>query len=126
MFSHAPALTELSILDTSPVPAAWTIHLDLTSQFGSAGMMFVVTVTNRTVGTVSASFLGAATAGGATLPLGSDLTRSIAADAMVIIPLTGTIPPFVDLVLTPAGGFDGSVAVTLRSSEYTGNVGVSS
>ena len=92
-----------------------TLTLGNLSSGPATGVVFVFKTVDRTQGTctivVEGSFNGVDYR-----PLGSDLIKVISADGLSYLVLTGAIPSDLQLTLTPATGFDGTVEIIARSS----------
>lgn len=118
-FAHLPASASQTLRAAAAVGAAATITLNLTGLPRCPALAILIRNASRTAGTLTVSFTGGATQALVTgTPLGSDLTRAITTAEYTVIFLTGTIPPWVQITLTPSGGYDGIATVTGRAAIY--------
>lgn len=81
----------------------------------SAAQFFVLTTTGWTVGAVTVQLQGS-NDGITYTDAGNAFDLSITATGVRYVPLTGALAPYLRLALTPAGGFDGVLAVEYRAS----------
>lgn len=89
---------------------------------GQNGLVIVIRSTGRTVGTLAVTVVGGDVSEeiASYTSLGTDLSRTISTGTITYIALDGCFPSNIGVVLTPAGGFDGSVSVEIR---YPGQPG---
>ena len=83
------------------------------------GMEFEVVTAARTAGSITATLQGSFDGGTTYQALGSSSIYSvsgIATNKTTVISPRNVIPDMVRVVLTPAGGFDGTVAINFRTS----------
>lgn len=83
----------------------------------TGAITFVLETTGRTVGSYTAQVEGSIDGLSTTYySLGAAMLKTVLLDGYKYIQLSGAVPKYVRVVLTPAGGFDGRVAVIARSA----------
>lgn len=119
MFAHLSSGNALTVRSAAALTATETKSLThFLSLSGSSGFIVIVKSTSRTVGQVTVSFLGGVTSDAINIPLGSDMTKVVTTGTYTFIPFTGQFPPYLSVVLTPAGGYDGTLSVITRSGMF--------
>lgn len=81
----------------------------------AVAQFFVLTVAARTAGSITAQLQGS-NDGVTYTDAGNQYDLSVSANGQRYIALNGPLPPYLRVALTPAGGFDGTVAVDYYSS----------
>lgn len=110
---------DYNLLPATPVPASATYAFRPTDE-ETPGVTFVLEVTGRTVGDFTAQAVTSVD-GVTYTSLGSDaVVGPISANGLFYIPLAGVAAAYLGVTLTPSGGFDGQVAVIVRSGGLVG------
>lgn len=117
-FAHLPSTGSQTLRAAALLAAEATVTLDMRGLTRAPAVVIVLKSAGRTAGSVVATVQGGVTSATATFPLGSDLTRTVTTGTYTFIFLTGTIPPFVKVTLTPGGGYDGTLTVSGRACTY--------
>ncbi len=120
MFAHLSATYALRAAALLPIAAGTDA---LTSTFNrQRGLAFVITTAARTAGSITAH-LQCSFDDGATWVTLTDVTFTDGTNAMGTVNADGVmfvnrpVPTYLRVLLTPVAAFDGTVAVTVRSSD---------
>lgn len=103
-----------TLLEPTLIPVTQDVFLGRPIDEESPGLCFVVSVSGRTVGTLTLQAYGSVD-GSTYYSLGSTMATAVPTNGLYYVNLQGAVPPNVGLRLTPAGGFDGAVGVVVRS-----------
>lgn len=108
------------LLASSAVLVAFDALLGRPNDEETPGLCFVLSLTGVTAGFVTAQAIGSVD-GTNYYSLGSTMvTAALGGDGLAYLPMVSSIPPYVGVRLTPAGGFDGYVAIDTYSGGRIG------
>lgn len=111
----AQASNSIPIRTAAVVTALAYARLGQVQTPNAAAQFFVLTTAARTTGSFTAQLQGS-NDNVTWTDAGNQYDLSVAANGQRYITLNGPLPPYLRVALTPAGGFDGTVAVDYYSS----------